>query len=137
MWKSKKFLIIGTIVAVVAVVVIAGVVLAQTSGTSTTSGKTFTARVAAILGIEEQTVKDAFTQAQREMTDEAIDARLKEMVDNGKMTQEQADKYKSWWQSRPDTLLPGDRFLGRQGMRGFSSGMGWCPPIAPSTPSTN
>lgn len=36
------------------------------------------------------------------MRDEALDNRLKCLVEKGKITQEQADQYKQWWQSRPD-----------------------------------
>ncbi len=135
-WKNRKVLVAGIIIAVVAVVTITGVVLAQ-NATTTTSGKTFAARVAAILGIDEQKVQDAFNQAQREMTDEALDARIQKLVEDGKLTQEQADQYKEWWQSRPDTMLPGDRFFGRFGARGFGGFSRWCLPESPDAPSTN
>ena len=135
-WKSKRVIITGIAIAIIAVVAITGVVLAQTV-TTTTPGKTFTARVAAILGIDEQKVKDAFNQAQREMSDEALDTRLQKLVEDGKLTQEQANQYKDWWQSRPDTLAPGDGILGRFGMRGFRGMDRWCLPEPPDTPSTN
>ena len=64
--------------------------------------KTLLARVAAILGIEQQKVEDAFAQAQSEMQDEALDNHLKNLVDQGKITQEQADQYKAWVKSKPD-----------------------------------
>lgn len=59
-------------------------------------------KVAAILGIDEQTVKDAFVQAQSEMRDEALKDRLDALVAEGKITQEQADEYLGWYQSEPD-----------------------------------
>ena len=131
-WRSKKFLVTGIVIAVIAVVAVTGVVLAQ-NVTTTTPGKTFTARVAAILGIDEQKVKDAFTQAQREMSDEALDTRLHKLVEDGKLTQEQANQYKEWWQSRPDTLVPGGEGFG---MRGFHGMNRWCLPEPPDTSTT-
>ncbi len=102
MWKNKKFLIIAAIVVVVLIIGIAGVALAQTNDSGSTQSKSFAARVAVILGIDQQKVEDAFTQAQKDMTNEAMDARLKALVDSGKITQEQADQYQQWWQSRPN-----------------------------------
>lgn len=107
------------IVAVLAATVVlvgsvAGVVAAQTKsgndsqpGTllatdNTSQPKTLLARVAAILGIEEQKVENAFFQAEREMQSEALDRYLADLVNRGKITKEQADQYKKWWQSRPD-----------------------------------
>ena len=117
MWKSKKFLIVAVIVAVVLVGTVAGVALAQTSGGSTTTpAKTFAGRVAAILGMDQQKVEDAFAKAKSDMADEALSAKLDALVQSGKMTQGQADQYKSWWQSRPQGVMPG------LGERGFPSG---------------
>ena len=62
------------------------------------------ARVATILGIQEQALKDAFTKAQREIQMEALTERLKKQVEQGKITQQQADQYLQWWQARPDSL---------------------------------
>ncbi len=104
MWRRKKLIIVAILAtAVLLVGSIGGVALAQTGSTGdTTSGKTLLARVAAILGIDRQKVEDAFAQAQREMRDEALDTRLKNLVDQGKITQQQADQYKAWVKSRPD-----------------------------------
>jgi len=102
MWRSKKFIVIALLAVVVLVGSTAGVVLAQTGSASDGSGKTLLARVATILGIDQQKVEDAFAQAQREMRDEALDNYLKNLVDQGKITREQADQYKKWVQSKPD-----------------------------------
>ncbi len=114
MWKSKKFIIVAVIVAVVLVGTVAGVALAQANNGSstTTQGKTFAARVAAILGIDQQKVQDAFDKARRDMADEAMNNRLDALVKSGKITQQQADQYKSWWQSRPQSPLPGAGQMG-------------------------
>ncbi len=103
MWRSKKFIVVALLAAVMLAGSIAGVAFAQTGNGGTTSdNKTLLARVATILGIDQQKVEDAFAQAQREMCDEALDNYLQKLVDQGKITQEQADQYKSWLQSRPD-----------------------------------
>ena len=141
MWRSKKFIIVAVVAAIVLLVgSIGGVAFAQTGSTSDGSGKTLLARVAAILGIDQKKVEDAFAQAQREMREEALDNYLKGLVTEGKITQEQADQYKKWWQSRPDITpyrqqlkewqetrpdipLPGP--FGHFGGRSFDGGMKW------------
>lgn len=104
MWRKKKIIILVTVLAVVLVTgSIGGVALAQTGSTGTgATGNTLIARVASILGIDQQKVEDAFTKAQKEMREEALDTYLKDQVAKGKMTQEQADQYKKWLESKPD-----------------------------------
>ncbi len=101
---KKKWIIISVLIA--AVVLLVGVfgtaAYAQTTNSDNNSGKTLLARVAAILGIDQQKLEDAFTQAQKEMQNDALSNRLKSLVDQGKLTQEQADQYQQWWQSRPN-----------------------------------
>ncbi len=108
MWKNRKrVLIIGAIGAVILAATITGVALAQTNPTPTPSvgsGNSIIARVAKILNIDQSKVQSAFDQARVEASNDALDARLKQLVANGKMTQEQADKYKTWWQSRPQGM---------------------------------
>ena len=103
MWKTKRFILIAALVAVVLVGSLAGIAFAQTGSTDNAiSGKTLMARVAAILGIDQQKVEDAFAQAQREMQEEALDNHLKNLIDQGKITQEQADEHKAWLKASPD-----------------------------------
>ena len=66
MWRSKKFIIIALLVAVVLVGSITGVVLAQTEDEGDSQSKTLLSRVADILGIDQQTLEDAFAQAQEQ-----------------------------------------------------------------------
>lgn len=122
MWKSKRFIIVAVIVAVVLVGTVAGVALAQANNDSstTTQGKTFAARVAAILGIDQQKVQDAFDKANRDIADEALSNRLDALVKSGKITQQQADQYESWWQSRPQGPLPGVGKMGPFGGHRFA-----------------
>ncbi len=112
----KKRVFIPIIIAVILVLGIAGGVVAAKSSNnnapaiantvSATTGsdtqETLMARVAGILGIDESTLQAAFDQAQSEIFEERLDARLSELVANNKITQEQADAYKDWLKSRPD-----------------------------------
>lgn len=116
MWRRKKIIIIGLLVIVLLVGSISGVALAQTGSGSDTQSKTLLARVAEILGIDQQRVEDAFTQARSEMRNEALDNYLNNLVTEGKITQEQSDQYKTWQQARPDVPLPGP--FGRFGDEG-------------------
>jgi hypothetical protein len=124
MRKSKKSIVIAVIVGVLLVGTVASVALAQTDSPVTAAGKTLTARVAAILGIDQQKVDDAFTKAKSDMANEALDSQLNALVDSGKMTQQQADQYKGWWQSRPQNV-PGIGPGGRMGGHGFMGGLRW------------
>ena len=122
--KRIRLILIGLVLVVLlSVGLIGGITLAQTTGTTGDSGNTLIARVATILGIDEAKVEAAFNQAQREMELEALDSRLKAMVDEGTITQAQADQYRTWWQSRPDMpagidLPAKDGFHGMRGLGG-------------------
>ena len=146
MLKKKKWIIIGIIGAAVLLIAgsLGGIALAQTNSTGDSPVKTLMARVAEKLGIDQQELEDAFSQAQKDMQTEALDIRLKEMVANGKITQQQADQYKQWIQSRPTDLPPalgsgpgfGPGMRGPGGFRGFPGMCGpgkmYLPPPAPS-----
>lgn len=123
MWQRKKFIIIGLLATVLLVGSVGAVAFAQTENGDDSQPKTLLARVAEILGIDQQKVEDAFAEAQSEMRAEALDSRLQYLVDQGKITQDEADQYKEWWQARPDTPLPTP--LGRFGSHGFRGGMMW------------
>jgi len=101
MWRKRKFIIIllGTILIVAAT--ISGVAMAQDSEEISQSDSLL-GRVAAILGIDQQTVEDAFNQAQAEMKEAAMDKYLQNLVDEGKITEEEAAEYKGWLEARPD-----------------------------------
>ena len=84
------------------------------------SAKTgFAARVATILGLETDKVEDAMEQAKKEMFSEQLDAKLAAMVENGSITQEQADEYKEWVESRPEGAFGDRNGFGKFGKRGF------------------
>jgi hypothetical protein len=142
MRRTKKWVLIGILVAVIVLITgLVGVIAvnAQTPSPSTTASspqKNFADRVAKILGLDEAQVENAFIQAEKEIRDEALTNRLNSLVQQGKMTQDQADQYQQWWESRPDVPAP----LGPQGhmeFRGGFKGMPGCgqriPQISPST----
>jgi len=71
--------------------------------------------------IDLEQLKDALEQAQSELQEEALESWLQDLVDEGKITQEEADQYLEWWQSRPDIELP----LPGLGGHGHGGGMMW------------
>ena len=130
MWKNKKVILLAALATALLIGSIAGVTLAQTgSGDESqpdTQYEAFLEKVSEIyqqntgVAIDVQQLKDAFAQAQTEMQDEALQSWLQNLVSEGKITQEQADEYLQWWQSRPDTPLPNTPLLGPRG-----GGMMW------------
>jgi hypothetical protein len=145
MWRKKKWIIIGALAAIVILVagIAGGVAYADSSSGSTPSssnpGKSLPDRVATILGLDQTTVENAFAQAQKDMQDEALNNRLQSLVSQGKLTQDQADSYKAWLQSKPElpqglNLSPG---LGPQGHMGFRGGFHGFPGKGVTPPPTN
>ncbi|MBI2917697.1 MAG: hypothetical protein HYY01_06850 [Chloroflexi bacterium] len=144
---KNRWLRIGLLVVALMVGISGGAALAQGSDTGSDSPvKSFAARVAAILGLDEAQVQSALKQASREMQDEALQQKLDRMVEQGRLTQEQADQMKQWYQARPEGVSSGFPFGGR----GFRGGMmgpgrgghgmgGWklSPPVSTPTPSTS
>jgi len=93
------------------------------------------------VAIDSEQLKDALDQAQSELRDEALQNLLGNLVDEGTMTQEEADNYLEWWQSRPDVELPLPRPGGplhKGGMMRDGGFQRWggpcCPPDAPDEP---
>jgi uncharacterized protein YehS (DUF1456 family) len=130
---SKKMkIILAVFLAVLLTVGSVSVVMAQTPTPTPTPTPTkgLLTRVAEILEIPEQTVVDAFKQAQKERQEEVFNNNLKKAVEDGRITQEQANEIKDWWAKRPsviDSALA--RAFGRFGVRGWWYGpRSWCPP---------
>ncbi|MCI0440716.1 MAG: hypothetical protein L0177_16545 [Chloroflexi bacterium] len=133
---KKRWFLAPVAIAILALgVLTAGVALAQEAETEEDSViSSLASRVAAILGLDEATVQDALDQARTEIQDEALQNRLAELVEQGVITQEQADEYLEWYQARPEGI-PGFG-PGRHG-RGFGfGGRGLCFGI-PQTPATD
>jgi hypothetical protein len=114
MWRSKKFVLAVVLVVVIVAGSIGGVVLAADNG----DGSQTETRCEALLdraceiyeqqtgvAIDQEVLKDAFVQAQDEMQSEALQNYLDKLVEQGKITQEEADEYLTWWQAKPDISI--------------------------------
>lgn len=148
MFKKRKWLVIGVAVAVVILIggILGGVVYAQSGSTTTTTTTTtnpqdtLMAKVASILGIDQTTLENAFTQAKKDVQSDNLSNYLQSLVTAGKITQDQADQYLQWWNSQPalpnGVNVPGFG-MGRMGFGGGFRGMRGCvPPALETTPST-
>ncbi len=105
----KVFL--SVLLAVVLLGVPSGIVLAQDEQPKPPRD-TIIARVAEILGIQQEALENALKQAQQEQWQKALETKLNQMVEKGVVTQEQAQAFLNWLKARPD--IPGLR-----GMYGF------------------
>ena len=124
MWRLK-WLVMAVLLPILLVGGIVGGVVAAADDTSNNTGdQSLTAdstdryqalldRVCAIyqentgVAIDSQQLKEAFDQAMKEEQDKAMESWLQNLVDEGKITQEEADQYLEWWQAKPDVTLPG------------------------------
>lgn len=65
-------------------------------------------RVAEILDISEEELRDAFAQAKQEMMAERCEAAfyefLEQAVEEGLITEEEAEEIEKWWEQRPEAL---------------------------------
>jgi hypothetical protein len=149
MWRKKNLIIIAAITVVVIAGVLGGFAMASADDqtTTTTPGNsanisTLMEKVATIyqqntgVAIDPQALADAFKQAGKDMRNEALDNYLNKLVDQKKITSEQAQQFKDWINARPDVPVGpgigpgmGGRFFGKFGGR-FGGGMfrGWCGP---------
>jgi hypothetical protein len=116
---ERRWLVVTLLFAALALGITGGTVLARGPVPSGASpAESFAARVADKLGLDEAKVQAAFNQAARDIQNEAQQQKLERMVAQGRLTQEQADQIKQWYQSRPEALSPGFPFGGR----GFHDG---------------
>jgi hypothetical protein len=126
-YQMKRKILLPAAAAMVAIAIFTGgAVMAQENGTGETGVvQSFASRVAAILNLPEADVQSAMEQAQTEMRDEAARSRLDSMVEQGRLTQAQADEYFDWLQSRPEGVPgiegrgPGFEFRGHGHRRDF------------------
>jgi len=134
--KKRKWFIPVVVVSVLLIGAITGGVVAATNNSSSSTENQSQAadqyqalldRACAIyeektgVAIDSEQLKDALGQARSELQEQALESRLQNLVDEGKMSQEEADQYLEWWQSRPsiDIPLPG---LGGHGPGGGMMG---------------
>ncbi len=114
---GKKWLVIPALM-VALVGLMGGAALAQTEDPQGTSPvKSLVARVAEKLGLSETTVQDALDESRQEMQGEIIDRKLNRLVENGTLTQEEADDYGDWLDARPETGPTMGAFGGFEGRR--------------------
>ena len=126
MWRNKKLILLATLAAVLLLGTLGGVVLAQDDTGNETQVEdrcgVLLDKITTIyeantgVAIDQEQLKEAFTQARSEMAAEALQNRLADAVEQGMLTQEEADKYLEWWQAKPDV------HLGGPGLRGFGGG---------------
>jgi len=139
MWRSKKFILAAVLATVLLAGSIGGIVLAANNGEDSEAETKYEELIDKVCEIYEQNtdvaidseaLKDAFAQAQNEMRAEAMQNHLQNLVAQGEITQDEADEYLEWWESKPD-VPAGFGFGGRGGFRamGCPRGFGgpWCP----------
>ena len=147
---KRRWFLATILVGVLTLVLAGGAVMARANGTDGESiSNTLASRVAVILGLDEAQVQEALDQAakelRRERQDQASQQRLNRLVEQGRLTQQQADEQQAWYESRPEGRTPRLRFAGRQGSfggmmpggrrwhrGGFRHGSHWADP-APET----
>jgi len=142
MRRRKKFIIITVTVAAVVAGCLAGVVFAKPGNGDNNQPESkcgaLLDRVCEIyqentgVAIDPQQLKDAFVQAQGETELNALKSRLRSLVDQGKITQEEADQYLEWWKSKPDVPFN----FGFRGFRGGPQLGGWGRPMPQWEPPT-
>jgi len=138
MWRGKKVMVIA-LAAILLVGSSVGVVAAQNGDDSqpNAANQTLLDRVCEIYEentgttVDQQALQDAFAQARSEIQAEAMQNRLANLVEQGRITQDEADQYLEWWQARPDVAV-GFGFRGHGGFCRMGGPLGWGGPGAPA-----
>lgn len=104
MKKIHKIVFATVLVAVMLIASMPVIALAQ-EGENPEHQGALMSQVAEILGIDQQDLENALKQAQTELREETLDARLQELITEGTLTQEQADEFKSWMKTKPDVPM--------------------------------
>jgi len=109
MSKKLKVLISAMVVALLLTVGATVTVMAEGEAETTpppeVSENALLERVAAILGIDEEDLVNAFEQAQQEMKEEIFIKALDKAVEEGLITREQANEILEWWGQRPNDAI--------------------------------
>ena len=118
----KLRIIIPIAIALVAVAVVGfSIALAQENEKGDSNASKLAAKVAEILGLDAAVVDDAIKQARKELRDEAVQNKLNALVEKGRLTQEQADEYLNWIQSKPEGIPA----IGKQSFGKMGHHKGW------------
>ena len=114
MWRSKKFIIIAVLTVLVLGGTLGGVAMAQANDEENnlpqTGNVSLLDKVAEIyekntgVAIDPQELKKAFTEAGQAIRDKAQYRFLQKLVTDDKISQEQADQFSEWLDSRPALL---------------------------------
>lgn len=156
MWRKKNLIIMAIITVVVITGVLGGFAMASADDQTTNNDNgalvtnPVSANISALLDriatiyqdktgqtLDKQALIDSFQQAQKDIRSEALDNYLNKLVDQGKITSDQAQQFKDWINARPDVPIgPGlnggfmGKFRGMMGPGGRFGGMfrGWCGP---------
>jgi hypothetical protein len=113
---SKKMKVLIAVLAAVLVLTVGGVTAALAHDEELPTPpfselrESFLAKVADNLGVSLDELQAAITSAQQEIRDEALTSRLDKAVEEGRLTQEEADALKEWWEQKPDCLGEGFGF---------------------------
>ena len=118
--KKPRWILVPVAVGVLALAIVGGTAFAH-GGDSEDKPQveSIPSRVATILELDEETVQDALQQARMEMQSDMLQNRLNHLVEDGKITQEQADDYLGWYESKPEGLPNRFSFGGNRGHRQF------------------
>ncbi|MBA7472633.1 hypothetical protein ES707_07965 [subsurface metagenome] len=137
MSKRVKVFISVLVVALLLTVGATATVMAEgeeeTTPSPEASAEGLLERVADILGIDQEDLTAAFKQARQEMWDDAFISRLNQAVEEGRITQEQANAIREWRGQKPEFMEPGMfkynfRFRSSLRTRQQNSPGGWfCP----------
>jgi hypothetical protein len=134
MWRGKKLILVAVLASAVLIGSIGGVVAAQTGNGDDNQPQAqqeaLLEKVCAIyeqntgVTIDAEELQKALGQARDEMQSEALDKFLQNLVDEGKITQEQADQYQAWLEAKPDIGIPIAPGLGGRDMQHGFGGPG-------------
>ncbi len=128
---SKRMKILVAVLVAVVLLTMGGVaaVMADEGSTATsnaTSTNSLQARVAEKLGVTEEELANAFSEARQEMRGEAFIKFLDKALEKGRITESDYDEITEWWDARPkaiDSLFPSA--FGAPGLAGRHMGGGY------------
>ena len=118
--KRKLFLGLAA-VAIMVSGIAAGMAWTQVAhAQEETTAKSFAARLATILGLEEDVVQDAFKEARRDIQGARFQTRMDRLVESERITQDEADAAIEWYAERPEGINKSSRgsrsgFYGQRG----------------------
>ena len=122
--KRQWVMLLAVMLLVIASTVSAAVVTAGGEDGKVSAIDKLSSKVAAILGLDEEVVDGAIKQARTELKEEAVqskvdayEAKLSSLVEQGELTQEQADEKLQWLQSgSKDTLVSKKKAFSYEGL---------------------